>query len=733
MPKLKAVPDSGSRASPVFWDAMIDASFKRREKILRDFEEFSRWHRGNLSGVVDPKAAVEGYRWQYGISNMASLATTASMADLLFRYPRLIVRSPYASASPTHHPALSKCETGWVRHALDRTNFLVKARRSMQDGLLGGIGILKITADTEVVVDEEALEIARVEAQSELDAFLLSASEPKAKDGQLHSVHINVWRNFLGLAERENSLTRKALKYIRAHIRHHEAMKDSERPTEVSRTSEICVRRINPLDYAWDPTVDDRDDATWRACQFLMRKADVLTNNDYDKDARDQVQASTDRWVDRSHQPSVQTPGSFDIPEDMVMVKEVFDVVDQKRRLYADGCTLVLLEEDRLLLADVQPSGPFHEIVFIEDSLEAHGVSPVSLFAGEQAAATHIASAMIAGAVESRPRTLINKRDLPTDQAALIQDSKAGSIVMLDPKGDPSKKIADMFGQMPPVEIPVQNMTIRDTMIHGIERISGLGVAKLGGGEQSPTATGAALGADASNAISEDRGALIDHWLERCGRTIVRLTRLFVPKSKIVAVCGVEAIEAWPEPWAVEDVRDDIGVTIIPGSSRRHNTNLDQKQILDGITAFSSDPQMTALTSAGKLKVQMYQMFFEDSGITGLDWKAVEDELAAQAMMQQMMMQSGLGGTGGPGGPQDAAGGAGGDPQGQGGPEPSGAPGNAPGPSNSSPRSAGAPQANDLEQGVANVGGGRVATGASVGDKIRFMRGGAKQRIASRG
>ena len=53
---------------------MISASNKRRERSLRDYEEFSRWHRGDLTGVIDPQASSEGYRWQYGLENMTNLA-----------------------------------------------------------------------------------------------------------------------------------------------------------------------------------------------------------------------------------------------------------------------------------------------------------------------------------------------------------------------------------------------------------------------------------------------------------------------------------------------------------------------------------------------------------------------------------------------------------------------------------------------------------------------------------
>lgn len=737
MTKLPAVPEASSRESPAFWLKMISASNKRRERSLRDFEEFSRWHRGDLSGVIDPQASSDGYRWQYGLENMTNLATVASMADLLFRWPRFVCRPPYSATSPLFLPALARCETTYLAHTLRRVNYLSKARRALQDALLGGMGILKVTADNEITVDRDAIEAAELEARNEIENFILRSVKMIAKDDQLHSVHVQIKREVVAQAERgEIALPRSAIKYIKAHIRHHETMKESERPTETVRTSQIRIRRVNPLDYTWDPTADDRDDASWKACKYLMRKADVVTNNDFDPQARIMVGATTDRWVSQRHQPSVKTPGSYDISEDMVLVHEVFDFVDQKRRVFVDGVPLMLIpDEDRGALADIQPSGPFHEIVFVEDTSESHGVSPVSSFAGEQAAATHIASANVAGAVESRPRMLINKRDLPADQAILIQESRAGAVILVDPKGDVTKKIEDMFAQVPAVDIPAQNVGIKNDMIHGIERRSGLGAGKMMGGETEPTATGAALGADASNSIAEDRGALVDAWAADTARAVCRLGRAFVPKAMVVAVCGEEAIEAWPDKWAFEDIRNDIGIDVVAGSARRRNTAVDQKQLSDGIAAFTADPAMQGPTAV-KMRTDMYEMYFEDAGITGLDWRAVREEAALMAQMQQqqlrmqamqqaMMMQQ--------------AGGAPGEAQ-EGAPDAEGAPGTPEGaeapttpPNASSPNATGATSPNDLAQGVANVGGGRVATGASVGDKIRVMRSGAKERIKDRG
>lgn len=744
MAKTKTVPASDSRESPKFWRVMMDASDKRRDRVNEQFSRFARWHRGDLRDVVDPKVTEDNLRWQSGLENMLNLTTVASLADLLFRWPQFVVNVPYVAPPPApmldetgmplppqppqtlFDPKLARCQTTRLMYILRRTNYLLKARRSLQDCLLGGIGVLKITADQEVVVDEEVLAAAQAEAQQELVEFLSHGVEMKAQEKQLHAVHIEIKRQALSQAEKGViQLPRAAIRYLRNHIAFHERMKWSDRPTETIRSSQFRVRRINPLDYYWDPTVDDRDDATWRGTRYLVRRADVLANTDYEEQARLEAMNTQDRWESRTHRPSILSPGSFDVPEDMVMLNEVFDFVDQRRYLFADGASVCLIPgEDRGDLKELQPSGPFNELVFVEDTMESHGVTPPSAFESEQSAATAISSSHVRAAIQSVPKTMYNQRDIDPADASRIWNAGTGEFVGVNPKGDPKKALADCFDQIPIAEISEQNLAVLASLIQGIERRSGLGAAKTGGGESSPTATGAALGSEAAGAVSEDRGALVDAWQERSGRMLVRLDRRFTPKSQWVEVCGDEALECVPDRFTLMESANDIAVEIIPGSSRRRNTSVDQKQLLDGVTAVAGMPMFQG-PAGSQVVLQLVRRFFDDAGMSGINWAPLEQEAAMMAQIAQTP-PGGAGAPGGPGMPPGAPGSPGGAP---------GANGSGPpvGPANDHPpkETMGVAE-NDLAQGAANVGGGRIATGASVGDKIRQYRGAAVQATVSR-
>lgn len=731
MAKPKAVPDSSSRESPAFWMQMVNGSDKRRQYVNDQYVEFARWFEGDMSGMMGAADADRDgpRRRESFLENMTHLATVASMADLFFRWPRFVVRPPYTPPKPMvlpgmpqppvppsvglFTPELARIETMRLAYTMRAVGYRKKARRALQDALLGSIGILKVTADPELVLDEDAVAAAREEAFNEVTAFLQSGIRMKASEEQLHSIHIQVKRSILNEKERDGTIDRSALKYLRKHIEFHASMMGSERMTETIRSNTIRIRRVNPLDYFYDPTVDDREDASWRGQYFLLRKQDVVGNEDYDKEAREQVGRTEDRWARRTTWvPRIRTMGTFDIPEDMIAIYEIYDLVEQRRILFAEGGSIPLQITDRGDLAVIQPSGPFQELAFVEDALEGQGVPPPNAYKEEQKAATQIASANVKAAIQSMAKTMFDARTINPEDAQRIWHANVGEMIPVNPKGDFNRSLKDAFEQVPPSEIHEQNLVVQAGCVRGIERRSGLGVAKLGGGEQAPTATGAALGADASSSISEDRSASVDEWSEQTARHVVRLERRYTPKSQIVETCGPEAIEVWPERWGLGDVANDIGVEIIPGSSRRRNTAVDQKQLLDGLQAFSADPMMQG-PAAGKLKLSMYQMYFEDGGVTGLDWSGVKQEIEQQAMLQQMQMAgmgAGMGGQPGEAPPETA-------------------------PKENAPEMSqgGGTSENDVAQGVANVGGGRIPTGASIGDRVAKARGGALAREANRG
>jgi len=242
MARKRAVPADDSRESPAFWMRMVSASAKRRETVNLEYGRFCRRFRGDLSDLIDPKD-LETERWRASLENLTSSVTIASLADLFFRDPRFNVKPVY-SGHPVFTAAFCRCEKTYLDHTLKVAEFRRKARRCLVDALLGELGIGKVTMDSDVVLDEEVIEAAKAEAREEMIAFLQHGTEMKAREEQIHSVHLEVKEGMLAAAERgQIQVPRSALRYIRKHLKVHGLMRSTRGTTSTTRGRTIAPMR----------------------------------------------------------------------------------------------------------------------------------------------------------------------------------------------------------------------------------------------------------------------------------------------------------------------------------------------------------------------------------------------------------------------------------------------------------------------------------------------------------
>ena len=140
----------------------------------------------------------------------------------------------------------------------------------------------------------------------------------------------------------------------------------------------------------------------------------------------------------------------------------------------------------------------------------------------------------------------------------------------------------------------------------------------------------------------------------------------------------------------MRDILMDRGVTVIPGSSRRNDSAIEAKNLQE---AFMAVAPLTGTLVPPELTTELLRRYMEANGVYGLDYEGMMQYQTQQAMLQ---------------GKDPMSGGAG-DPEEQ--------PGAEPGADRSSENTE--PSEASRAQSAANVGGGRVQTGASRGDGPR--------------
>lgn len=702
-------PTRSERETPQFWTRELNACIKRNQPQIDRYIRFCRWYRGNLEDLIDPDATPNLNRpWQSSLDNMHTFVTDAAIAQMFFRNPRGAIRTPGIGWG-VWTPGLARVEATMLNDTVEQIGYFRRARRRLLDARNGGFGILKISYDCDMVVDMETIESAREEAANENKAFMLGNPKAmEAREDQIHSAHIDSHRELLALAERgEVMLPKSAIKYLKKHIKHHEDMRTTERPTETARDAMIVVRRVSPLDFYYDVTVDDIADSRWFCHTYLMRKVDALANMRFKKTARESVSESPDRWVRAGvNSPSnIPTTGSFDNSDVMVRVYEVFDRVEGVIREFFEGGE-EMADQREFTMRSVQPSGPYSILMFKPDPLEAAGIPPPIAWESEQATTTALQSAMVSAAItSSRARGVFDKSAIDPEKVEEIVNGPTGAWFPVDMMGNPNKTIKDVMTEAPTVKIDQQTLAIRSDVRGRISQSSGLGSQRTLSGDKSGSATEAAITSGAADAISEDQAAVLDDASAYDFKMIVRLTRKCMTKAQVVEVVGPDAMKWYPETWADRDIVNDRNVYVVPGSSRRRSTDVQSKLTVDFITGMAALPALQT-PSGQSLILEAARRVADDMGLAGLDWEAVDAAQKAMAMMQQQLAMQGDG--------------DGNDPESESEDKGESQPGGKK--KRKRPSEMTEPSMAGQAQGMANVGGGRIATGASAGDQQRMMR-----------
>ena len=692
-----------SRTDPEFWELNATAAYVHTREALDQYEEFCRWYGGDFSQQRNGNRGTRTRRGRRsGLDNFTNLATVASQAQLFFRNPQFVVRPAGSLNTALFTPRLAHVETELLNATIEEIGFFQQFKRCLTDALLGPVGILKVGYSFDgVFLDTDEIDKERKAADLENQAFVLAGKRPVVKASDLHSIHIEQHNQTIAAAERgEIPLPEKALAYLRKHVKMHEAQVPEERQIETLRNDSVWVRRKSPLNVCWDPMAEDPADRTWFRERYLARIDDVCDK--YGEKWREKLSVVKSRWQAHGDLP-IPPHNDIETPDAYCMLYENIDLVDGKSILTAQGAKDALEVRD-YTLGSILPSGPYVTFSFMDDPFDGSGIAPPNIYRDHQLAATALANSNTTTAERSCAKLGYDAGSMSPDEIASMSKNVAASIIPFKNIGA-GKKLSDMMQQVPPAEVPAQNVMMEGWHGQRIQQFTGLGEAAMTGGDTSRTATASAVVGQAVSGLSDARRASVDAALNLAGRYILRLERRFYTPDRVASIVGEDALgtdpnspPTWPYEWAIRDIVNDRGVKVIPGSSARNDTAVEGKLLLDTYGAVAADPTIPVT-----FKMELLRRALEGRGVYGLDYDGVMEQVLEQKIVAMMQAQMGAGPTGAPGGA------SGSQPPGGGPPAPR-------------PSEASDPSEAGQAQGIQNVGGSRIMTGASAGDNTRIMR-----------
>ena len=683
-----------------YWEEQRKASEEYLDPVLKKFQLYASWYAGDMESLASAIQKAYGLNAPMG-SPLLNLVTRTARAEMFYRNPRYMVE-PIERFGPTiFTPALSSVETILLNDFVEETNFFHEGRRVILDMLLAHRGIFKIGYSSDIGMNYPAILESRDKALKENMVWVTEFKAPRVGKADIHTTHIEAHAQAIALAQRgDTELPPVQVERMKAHIHQHQKMLDkySERPKENIRYEHVWCKRVSPMRFRFDPWAESPTERRWVGEIFVRDVDDVRANELYDQAARVDVGGMDINAIEGleldSRYERLLTRGTED---NKTILVEIVDTVRRKVITYAMNSQKPLRVRD-YVMADVLPDGPYVDEAFTEHPLDDCGIPQPQVYEEFQKALGVMDTILMEISKRSVPRQAIDVSALSPDELKKLRRPVPGNLIEVSGLRA-GKSMKDIIQDVPLPRIDTSLMQIRQMYVRGIEQYSGLGSAKLAGGDSAKTATASAIIGESVATLTEDLNSVLDNMLSRVGKKALRMMRLMYDTPKVEEIVGqMETDNAWPTEWSVRDIIMDRGVKMVPGSTQRKNAAVEQKLMVELYSLVSQDP---AIPPA--VRVELLRRVFDAAGVYGLDVAGMEQKIMEQELMAQQQAQQ----------------------EQQGGSDPA---------ERTKRRTDGegteASRAS-LAQGVANVGAGRVATGASAGDGPKSPAGRARSKAKS--
>lgn len=693
-----AYDDDVNRMSPTWWQDQFDRFYRVYQDRRREYKRYAK----RFAGEPRPEGVsrrVKTTNGQYEVeANMLHLVVRSIVSDMMFRNPRFVSKPVETFGRSAFTPKLSRLESKLLNDAIEDVHLFHHGRRVLTDMALGYLGVFKVGYSADIAVDDELID-ANMKAAERENVAIMGGRRPQATPEDLHKTHIERHTQLLALIEKGDlpDTPDKYVDYLKKHIKKHQKMLEEigERPTETIRHERVFCKRINPLAFLFDPLADEPEDREWVAQMFLRPVEYVKNDTRYNPEARAKVAATqTSAWGEEAREEKLS---GMDLMHDSVLLYEVIDLREGKVLTFAHGAS-ELLRIVPYKLKSILPSGPYIDGAFVINPLTDMGICPPKIYEGHQEYLALLESTIAEAAAKSVPMTFVSTHILDETVQKSLESGEVGLVIPLKNPG-PTDDIRRHIQAVPPAEISPTLMLGADRQMRFVERLSGKGSARLAGGDFSQTATASAVVNESSSTLAQDQQSVWDDMLSRVGRYLLRLIRRFYTGALVAELVGDEALELWPKTppesdrpngLTDRDIVQDKNVLVVPGSMKKRDEIVEQKLLTEFYAALMNNPLLVQAIGP-ETHIEILERLLDTVGLTDIDLEAAHERMA-QAMEQQKQMQAG--------GPTDR------------------------GPADRLARRGqeGASDQAGIAGGLSNVGGGRVLTGASAGDRQRAFR-----------
>ncbi len=509
-------------------------------KRWRDAEGFDRtWHRLN--------DLYRGKHWP---------ATTASNKDLIavniafstvnviapsvsVNYPKITVQANNPQDRNRAVFAEAVINYLWKHH-----DFRTPYRRAVKDFLIFGHGWVKVGwkfVEQEQTVSENEREILLKQAISEAENFVLEQPELSLELPSNEEIEANLPETIMRIVE-----------------------------------DQPFVERISPFDIYVDPEATCMEDAKWIAQRIIRPLEMAKKDKRYKPSARKRLSSSTDPDL-YSNNSTIRDKTEF--VDEQVVVWEFYDIAENTISIFADHSDEYLVDPVAMPYAYGQP---FVMLRNYDVPDHFYPMGDLEAMEGLQLELDKTRSQLMNDRKRYARKYLYHERSFGPEGREALESEEDGRLV---PVVDENKPLNEVVVPMPQVPLSPEIYNYSQIIEEDINTVTGLSEYARGAmPEIRRTATEASIVADAQNARSSDKLAIVELGITYIARRVLQLMQQFMTEDQIARINLRGGETAWI-PYGREEILGEYDFSVQAGSTQPMNETIRKQQAISLMNA----------------------------------------------------------------------------------------------------------------------------------------------------
>ena len=333
------------------------------------------------------------------------------------------------------------------------------------------------------------------------------------------------------------------------------------------------VERISPFDMYVDPEATCMEDAKWIAQRIIRPLEMAKKDKRYKPSARKRLSTSynyEDSFTDRD---------KSQYTDDQVVIWEFYDIADNTIAIFAEHSNEYLVDPIAMPYAYGQPYVMLRNYD-VPDNFYPMG--DLEAMEGLQLELDKTRTQLMNDRKRYARKYLYHERSFGPEGREALESEQDGRLV---PVVDENKPLSEVVMPMPQVPISPEIYNYSQIIEEDINTVTGLSEYARGAmPEIRRTATEASIVADAQNARSSDKLAIVELCITKIARRVLQLMQQFMTGDQIARINLRNGETLWI-PYGREEIMGEYDFSVQAGSTQPMNETIRKQQAISLMNA----------------------------------------------------------------------------------------------------------------------------------------------------